>query len=190
MGTQASKLRRYHRTFLVTDAQKNNSYYYNYKFFPMEVTASEPSNYVVSLGPEGSILTANQTNTPSNRSRHSSRNTMTPLKSASRASINSILDQQNPKTALLSSNTLLNQKEQMKSNNEELEKYMKYRRNLERRIKAIEKENADLRKERQAGVTPKAKYQPKDHKKQKIVNHLHEEIVKSQERSDQITENI
>merc|ERR1712038_627427 len=91
----------------------------------------------------------------------------------SHATINTQLTHQN----------LQHQKEQMQKNNEDLYRYMEFRKDLEKAIKKLEKENEKLRRERQQhgsdpSVIPEIK--KRDHRRQKEISALHAEIVKSQ----------
>lgn len=111
-------------------------------------------------------------------------------KMLSKVAIANVLDKQEEGLKLLSSDALLNQKRQMKVNNEELGKYLYHKNLLEDKIKNLQKENLQLRQERHGGEKAEPDYKPQSHKKQKIVNQLRDEIYNSQKNHDIVVEDI
>jgi len=118
----------------------------------------------------------------------------------SRVSLGSVLAQQPSMVGSSATmNTQLNhenlkqQKHQMQKNNEDLFRYMEFRKELEKSIKHLEKENDNLRSDHQQGASNGAivpDFKPRDHAKQKIISALHAEIVRSQRNYDEKEANI
>lgn len=111
-------------------------------------------------------------------------------KSLSKIAIANVLEKTDTMLNQISSKNLLNQRNQMAKNNEELAKYIQFKKKLEDRIQELEKENRKLRAARTSGVVAEPNYKPHAHKKQRIVNELHQQIFDSQKIYDQKVEEV
>ena len=164
-----------------------------------QVRHKHPSTTSISITPNNSSSSSSSPPPPTQSaprietlaSLHQARLNM-PLKSASKVSLSTILDDgvSTSTNKIINKSMLFNQKAAMQKNNKALADYMRDKANLMKKISIIEKQNKELRQDIINGNRPAISYRPLSHHKQVEIARLHEEIVQSQQRYDRRSEEI